>query len=78
VSNGQSVKDDKFDVDKHKPVTGICLMGLGFYFFVFGTLQYGATLRMLGRVFAEPLTKQATTSQAKVRLDEGRRTESWS
>jgi hypothetical protein len=45
VSNGSN--------DKFKPVTGICLIGLGFYFFSFGTMQYYNTLRMLARTCFE-------------------------
>ena len=39
--------DRVVDEDKFKPVTGICLIGLGFYFFSLGTWQYFGTLRML-------------------------------
>ncbi|GMH70944.1 hypothetical protein TrRE_jg6473 [Triparma retinervis] len=60
MSNGgpSSFVDDDGD-DKFKPVTGICLIGLGFYFFSFGTVQYYSTLRMLGRTCFEDRTGAA-------------------
>ena len=60
--------DDKND--KLKPVTGICLIGLGLYFFSFGTIQYYNTLSMLARTFGNP---RSTPSKKFLTSDLSRR-----